>query len=255
MYLDANGKEYGAIVSAHNDWMKAMSTFSTGQMVISSEKGISALSVCDITLVQGVVLPQPTASPTVNSVPVKVLSRLDSKTRLEKGVTYRVGKSTSSKVRGFRTVPTDPSNYMNTTLMKRYTSNLPQLVAAWKYKAQIVCPAFAVILDVSGGSTGLYQAQQSEPWSMPVSNVPQVFLAENLQDSYLTLTQKHEAAAQMDLRTGGSAVESEVERDINSLGDKGRGGFFCHLAGELAGALGWQGGKDIAETVGAFTGL
>jgi len=259
-YVDFNGTELAAIVLTHNEWMKSMSAFSTGQMTISSEKGISALNVLDITLISAANLD--VAAPTVTTTPIgptthskgrRKIARADSKFKFDRKIPTEIGEGT--KIASSTVVNPVSATYMGATAMKVYTSNMPQPSASWKYKAAIVCPTFMVSVDVFDGTTVQYQANQCEPWSIPVSNSAQIFSVAISPDTYMHLQDKHQYAASLDLRTGGSSVESEVERDLNTLGEKGRGGFFCHLAGELAGALGWQGGKDIAETVGALTGL
>jgi len=261
LYLDLNGNQLASYISVHNDWMKSYSTFSTGQMAIGTEEGIGALCVLDITVVNGRINDGPTApvgtittaTKPRKAVQRKMLDRKVSKVKLDKDNPFEIGTRLNVQVSA-RSVPATPTYFQNTVINK-YVSNLPQFSAAWKYKSLMVCPIFSTTVDVESGTTIQYQAQQCEPWSIPGSNEGQIISDVDNPQAFLSLQFKHEQAALLDIRTGSSSVESEMERDMNALGVRGQGGFFCNLAGEIAGALGWQGGKDIADTVGALTGL
>lgn len=243
-YITANGQAYEDLIVAWNGWITKIGNGLTSLTNVGAEPGISLLLTTFNTSHQAFIS-NPTISPTVAKTG---LAKVPSKPAL------RLGAPVPKVTKGFGAEPT-PGNsqlYQNVSQIV-LTSTNPFYASAQRYTQAMVQPCIITGKDMEWeGSIMVNQTFQMEPFSLPYSDAAPS--SDNGVASFVTIDSWAKAAAALDVKSNLSAV-SEVEVELNALAQQGRGGFFTSLVGTLGHAIGVPAISEVAEAVGALTGL
>jgi len=244
-YITATGDSLTRATTHWNTFIKACGNALSELGTIGCEPGISALITTFNTrhTVETPVLLQGIVGGALTSLP------------LQKKVST---KSLGSKVPSLKEVgapipvPGESDQYLNYSATK-ITSTDPFYASLWRYTSAFVQPCTYSVLNLSGESTiSFQQVFQNEPFAMSYSD-----LAPSLMTSFsnfVSINSLCYASALLDIKTNLSAP-SEAQVELEALAHTGRGGFFTSLAGAIGEGLGIPGAREVANTVGALTGL
>lgn len=245
-YLDLNGNAYNVLVQLHNKWISGYTNVFTGLSTIGSERGLSILSASDITSITLLTQSGSEAS-AQGTTPTPVQGKGQQKTiptlnvtKASKRVSVKAPKhlGLQLKMKIATNFPNAP-NYTASQGITHYTSNLPPLSIAWKYKQQVICPVYWVGEEAFDGTLAEYQVQQMEPHYVALASTSEGPYDSNSDPLFFTtIFDKNYKAGLLDVKSPTGESLSEMERDLNELGKHGRGGFFTDLACTIAKGIG-----------------
>jgi hypothetical protein len=241
-YLDLNGQTLQSNIAEWNTWLKQRIAL-TGLTSLGTEQGISALNANIYTTQDRLLEPAPVAGA--------------SAALLKKKPSLKGPKMIGSLPKRYGAVGVEPGgpDYLQDTLLLSVTSQLPFTSAIWKYAQHMTLPSFIVTAAEGSGSLPLYQTNMIEPYNLPLAGlVPEgaidFFAAPAQVSSYTHCL----ASANLDIRPPLNNGKSEMEVDMDSLAESGRGGIFCDIAAALSDAFGAHGVSQVIRTVGKVTG-
>jgi len=245
-----------------NQFMLKMSPVMAGVSAIGTEHGITCLSslyfsdfVCPVSVGDPGPVPMPTQGksgqvPTTTAVPTPQPGRKNSvKGKKEYGMPRikRVGVSIG---------PSLGSTQYGARAMICTSTSIAENGPEWKYQ-RLIPHAYWEANSV-GGDFFISRRQVFQQEGFKVSHTTQdinILGGSDAADTSQTVYNMDLAAASLCVR-GQLASESEVERDIRIMAEKGRGGFLANIAGILGeDVLGIKGAKEFTSRVGALTGL
>jgi len=166
-------------------------------------------------------------------------------------------KSIGSVIPSRKTVgafPSDPSSsaYLNFSAYA-LTSTDPFYSPLMRYTSAFVQPcSIGGVRPELSGTLSFQQVFQIEPNRVMYQDIP----GQNvLSNAYLTsIDSICKISALLDVKSQ-LAAESEAEVELKALAETGRGGFMTSLAADIGEKLGIPWVREIADTVGALTGL
>jgi len=248
-FITATGAPLAKIEAAWNAYITSLKNALTSLGTVGSEPGISALLTTfntrhvNMTSVQ--MIPP---GPPVNVPTTQILAKQASKTNLHIGSKIperqQVGKP--------EPVPNESDQYKNYSASK-ITSTDPFYASLWRYGSAFVQPSnIGGVVNSYENTITFGQVYQVEPFSMAYSDI-QPFTPASF-DQYVSLDALAYAAATLDIKTNLESP-SEAEIELTAMAQGGRGGFFTSIAGAIGEGLGIPGAREVADAVGALTGL
>lgn len=267
--LPAVGKVYtlpacsmnNELLQEWNQFMMQMSPVMAGLSAIGTEQGITCLSslyfsdfVTTVAVGENAApSPMPTQGKVGNvpttTAPVGGLSRKKSEARKEYGLQRkRVGTGIG---------PTPGSNQYNGKAIVATSTSIAENGPEWKYQ-RLIPHAYWEGNGAIGGDYFISRRQSFQQEGFKIAHTTQdmnIVGGADAAETSQTIYNLDLAAASLCIR-GQLSSESEVERDIRIMAEKGRGGFLANLAGILGeDVLGIKGAKAFTARVGALTGL
>lgn len=235
-----------------NQFVHQLESVFAGISPIGTEKGISCLSTlffsdfCNLSgFDQLPNTPQPPQGKKGN-----ILAKQHSKKQvMEFGTPRKLAvKTTPVPVPG-------PSEYYQKLNIIHTSTSIAENGVEWKYQ-KVMPHAFNFAWGDPDSFVSRRQVFNHEGFKISHTAQP-LYSGPNGNESALgeSVYNKHLAASSYCVR-GQLASESEVERDIRVMGEKGRGGFLTSIAGFLAeDVFGIKGARRIAQGVSDLTGL
>lgn len=252
-YVVLNGKTLSDYATLHNDWIAKHSSVLTALSDLSTiEEGIPSLNVNIMTNHLQFQFP---AVAEVQRSPGPVSGPRESKTRYGKSRTctpmfrdpkfekptkkhvVNIGSLPSKNLRLGAAPDVDSDYFQKNVAVVRVSSNLPILSTIFNYQSKIIKPIFWFIADLYGGSTLLFQTNQIQPFTVPLSQYKTVFALDSTQTEYGNLFDVHLSAANLDVKAIFTDSLSEMEITFNKLQEEGGGGFFTSLGRAIGGLV------------------
>jgi hypothetical protein len=244
-YLSITGKPLSALTSTWNDYITSLGSCLSSLCTIGDEGGISALlSTFNTRHIQFsvnlAVAPLP-AVPVAGGGMVKKNSKLNVR-----------GNDIPERKKIGKPAPGPGSETYQNWIATRLTSTDPFYASLWRYESSFVQPSsYGGAFATADNTVSFQQTFQIEPFSMPYSDLA-FTLSSNGQAVDIDVIAF--ASATLDIKTQ-LASESEAELELKELAEQGRGGFFTSLAGAIGEGLGIPGAREVAQAIGAVTGL
>jgi len=242
-FISVTGTALARLIEAWNEYITGLGNALSTLGTVGDEPGISAListfNTRHITYNSGPGISVPQAGS-------KTVPRQPSVKQLRKGNTIPERKKVNAPV----PVGTSTSYQLYTPI--QLTSSDPFYSSLQRYQSAFVQPCtLADSRQIFDQTVAFQQVMQIEPYTIPYTDAQ---VGEGSQDLQVTIDQLAYASALLDIKSNLSAP-SEAEIELTAMAQTGRGGFFTSLAGAIGQGIGIPGAREIAETVGAITGL
>jgi len=248
-YITATGDALTALTSSWNIYITSLGNALTTLGTLGDEPGISALlTTFNTRHISFNPVQQLLPPPLVNNViptPTLPFQRKNSSVKV-------IGSQIPmrDKVGAPVPIPGESDVYQSYAALV-LTSTDPFYSSLWRYTSAFVQPcSFSGITPQFSSSLTLQQVFQIEPYKYPYSDIPQG----TPRSALINLDSICLASATLDIKTNLSSP-SEAEVELTELAESGRGGFFTSLAGMIGEGLGIPGAREVADIVGAATGL
>jgi len=244
-FITVTGAPLSTLISLWNDYITSLENNLTSLGTLGEEPGISALLTTFNT--RHITSNPPDAVLVPKPAPV-ALPTLQKRASMNK---IQGSKIPERKKLGAPEPVSGPSSQYKSYSALFLTSTDPFYSSLWRYTSAFVQPcSFAGFLSFYDSSLAFQQVFQVEPYKYPYSDLPQNGPNANL----VSIDEISFNAATLDVKTS-LASSSEAELELTELAKTGRGGFFTSLAGMIGEGLGIPGAREVANTVGALTGL
>lgn len=242
-YITTEGDYIVTLCTTWNEWIKSLANYLTPLADPGREKGLNALSTVLLTSQQVWQAPVPVPPNNANLI---------NKTKLDKQQSKKALGMPRIKRYGVSATPEAGTSYFDQVQVSSITSTDKFLDPLVKYQKVMILPCALAEGEFKNYSTpSARQVFQIQPYRLAVTSLP---TAAGVTGNS-TLLSRHLAMAALDVKSP-LAAPSEVEQDLMTASEMGRGGFFTSLAGLFAeDVLGIQGGKAIASAVGSALGI
>jgi len=250
-FVTVTGEPLNTLIGHWNDYITKLSNSLSTLGTIGEEAGISALlttfnsrHINETPVIAAALPPQP-GVPTMVPLTKGMIRGVSSK-----NIGSQIPKR--GKVGGPIPEPGQSDQYVNWSA-SFITSTDPFYSSLWRYTSAFVQP---VVLggykNVYDSSMSFTQVFQIEPFRMAYSDIPSI-ISTNA-DQLTSVNTLCYNAATLDIKTN-LASPPEAEIELPALAQTGRGGFFTSLAGAIGEGFGIPGAREVANTIGAITGL
>lgn len=250
-FVTVTGEPLNVLIGHWNDYITKLSNSLSTLGTIGEEAGISALLTTFNTRHINETPVLIAATPPAPNGPTMIpMTKGTTRSPSSKNIGSQIPKR--HKMGGPIPEPGQSDQYVNWSA-SFITSTDPFYSSLWRYTSAFVQP---VVLggykNVYDSSMSFTQVFQIEPFRMAYSDIPAI-ISTNA-DQLISLNTLCYNAATLDIKTN-LAAPPEAEIELAALAQTGRGGFFTSLAGAIGEGFGIPGAREVANTIGAITGL
>lgn len=250
-YLNLNGEEYSRLVSLHNEWMTGNQPYMTGLSKFTASKGSVLFST-----VIGTKIVRELQSDALTTMFEKPPSTSSVKVKLPKtgpsaiAATRKGKKSYGHSVKGRikQVQPSENSTWYQFLEPRAIISNMPFMRELEKYAGASIYPWFFGADARSSQASDYVQSAYGELIKINTGDYQDDNTFVDV-SSYPTVYSTHVRIAELDCKNISNSGRTEIEVLLDTLEEKGQGGFLTSLSAIL------NAGAKMAGAAGSVLGF